>query len=42
MSVLDQESEFLQVAACTPAHESPRPTDAYAALIDGLYSELSD
>jgi AcrR family transcriptional regulator len=42
MSVLDQESEFLQVAARTPANESPGLTDAYAALIDGLYSELSD
>jgi AcrR family transcriptional regulator len=42
MSVLDQESEFLQVAARTPANESPRLTDAYAALIGGLYSELSD
>lgn len=42
MSVLDQESEFLQVVARTPADESPRLTDAYAALIDGLYSELGD
>ena len=42
MSVLDQESEFLQVVARTPADKSPRLTDAYAALIDGLYSELGD
>lgn len=42
MSVLDRESEFLQVAARTPADESPRLKDAYAALIDGLYSELTD
>lgn len=42
MSVLDRESEFLQVVARTPADESPRLTDAYAALIDGLYSELGD
>lgn len=42
MSVLDQESEFLQVAARTPANESPRLSAAYAALIDGLYNELSD
>ena len=42
INVLDQESEFLQVAARTPAEESPRLTDAYAALIDGLYSELGD
>ncbi|RAU90379.1 TetR/AcrR family transcriptional regulator [Mycobacterium colombiense] len=40
ISVLDQESEFLQVVARTPAEESPRLTDAYAALVDGLYSEL--
>ena len=42
MSVLDRESEFLQVAARTPADESPRLKDAYAALVDGLYSELAD
>jgi AcrR family transcriptional regulator len=40
MSVLDQESEFLQVVARTPAEESPRLADAYAALLDSLYSEL--
>ena len=42
INVLEQESEFLQVAARTPAEESPRLTDAYAALVDGLYSELGD
>ncbi|OBF62409.1 TetR family transcriptional regulator [Mycobacterium sp. 852002-51971_SCH5477799-a] len=42
MSVLDQETEFLKVVARTPAEESPRLNDAYAALIDGLYSELGD
>lgn len=42
ISVLEQESEFLQVAARTPAEESPRLTDAYAALVDGLYGELGD
>lgn len=42
ISVLDRESEFLQVVARTPADESPRLTDAYAALIHGLYSELGD
>jgi AcrR family transcriptional regulator len=42
ITVLEQESEFLQVAARTPAEESPRLTDAYAALVDGLYSELGD
>lgn len=42
INVLEQESEFLQVAARTPAEESPRLTDAYAALVDGLYGELGD
>jgi AcrR family transcriptional regulator len=42
MSVLDRESEFLQVAARTPAAQSTRLNQAYAALIDGLYSELAD
>jgi AcrR family transcriptional regulator len=42
MRVLDRESQFLQVAARTPADQSPRLSDAYAALIDGLYSELGD
>lgn len=42
IDVLEHESEFLQVAARTPVEESPRLTDAYAALVDGLYSELGD
>ena len=42
LSVLTQESQFLQVAARTPADQSPRLNDAYAALVDGLYSELAD
>lgn len=42
INVLERESEFLQVAARTPVEESPRLTDAYAALVDGLYSELGD
>jgi AcrR family transcriptional regulator len=42
ISVLDRESEFLQVAARTPADQSTRLNDAYAALVDGLYSELAD
>jgi AcrR family transcriptional regulator len=42
MSVLDRESEFLQVAARTPAGDSERLNDAYAALVDGLYGELAD
>jgi AcrR family transcriptional regulator len=42
MSVLDRESEFLQVAARTPADQSTHLNNAYAALVDGLYSELTD
>ncbi|WP_370065538.1 TetR/AcrR family transcriptional regulator [Mycobacterium sp. MAA66] len=42
MSVLQQESQFLQVAARTPADQSPRLNGAYAALVDGLYGELAD
>ena len=34
--------EGLQVAARTPADQSTRLNDAYAALVDGLYSELAD
>lgn len=41
-NVLDRESEFLQVAARTPAEDSTRVQDAYAALVEGLYSELAD
>lgn len=42
MSVLQQESQFLQVAARTPADHSACLNDAYAALVDGLYGELAD
>ncbi|MCX8555247.1 MAG: TetR/AcrR family transcriptional regulator [Mycolicibacterium sp.] len=42
LSVLNQESQFLQVAARTPTEQSDRVNAAYAALVDGLYSELSD
>lgn len=42
LSVLNQESQFLQVVARTPAEQSDRVDAAYAALIDGLYSELAD
>jgi AcrR family transcriptional regulator len=41
MNVLDRESEFLQVAARTPADQFVGLNQAYAALIDGLYSELA-
>lgn len=42
MSVLNQETQFLQVAARTPAAQSERLAQAYAALVDGLYGELAD
>lgn len=42
LRVLNQESQFLQVAARTPADQSDRLTAAYAALVDGLYNELTD
>ncbi len=41
LSVLDQESELLQVIARSIAASS-RLTDAYAALIESLYSQLAD
>lgn len=41
-TVLDEETQLLQIAARTPAEHSARLTDAYAALIDGLYTELAD
>ncbi len=41
ISVLDRETEFLRIAARTPAAESERVRDAYAALVDGLYAELA-
>jgi AcrR family transcriptional regulator len=41
-SVLDQESELLQVVARSTSDASSRLTDAYAALIDSLYSQLAD
>jgi AcrR family transcriptional regulator len=42
LNVLDRESEFLQVAARAPHEQSNRLNNAYAALVDGLYSELTD
>jgi AcrR family transcriptional regulator len=41
MSVLDQESELLQVTARSTAAASSRLTDAYTALIESLYSQLA-
>lgn len=42
LTVIDEESQLLQIAARTPTNRSSRLDDAYAALIDGLYTELGD
>jgi AcrR family transcriptional regulator len=42
LSVLDEESQLLQIASRTPPSHSTRLSDAYAALFDGLYAELAD
>ncbi|OHV04857.1 TetR/AcrR family transcriptional regulator [Mycobacterium talmoniae] len=42
LTVLDEESQLLQIAARSPAEQSTRLNDAYAALVDGLYAELAD
>jgi AcrR family transcriptional regulator len=42
LTVLDEESQLLQIAARTPADQSARLHAAYAALVDGLYAELAD
>jgi AcrR family transcriptional regulator len=42
LSVLDEESQLLQIASRTPSAHSARLSDAYAALFDGLYGELAD
>lgn len=42
LSVLDEESQLLQIASRTPSGHSARLNDAYAALFDGLYAELAD
>lgn len=41
LSVIDQESELLQIAARTPAGLSEQLDTAYAALVDGLTAELA-
>jgi AcrR family transcriptional regulator len=41
LSVIDQESELLQIAARTPTGLSERLDTAYAALVDGLTGELA-
>ncbi|HYZ69034.1 MAG TPA: helix-turn-helix domain-containing protein [Mycobacterium sp.] len=42
LTVIDEESQLLQIAARTPTNRSARLDDAYAALVDGLYTELAD
>lgn len=42
LTVLDEESELLQIASRIPSGRSARLDDAYAALFDGLYTELAD
>jgi AcrR family transcriptional regulator len=42
LTVLDEETQLLQVAARTPPDQSPRLNNAYAALIDSLYAEVAD
>jgi AcrR family transcriptional regulator len=42
LGVVDEEIELLQIAARTPTGRSARLDTAYAALVDGLNSELAD
>lgn len=42
LTVLDEETQLLQIAARTPPDQSARLNNAYAALIDGLYAEVAD
>lgn len=42
LTVLDEESQLLQIASRVPADLSGRLNDAYAALFDGLNAELAD
>ena len=42
LSVIDAEGQLLRIAARTPTNRSARLDDAYAALVDGLYTELAD
>ncbi|MGH3563272.1 MAG: TetR/AcrR family transcriptional regulator [Mycobacterium sp.] len=42
LTVLDEESQLLQIASRIPSDRSARLNDAYAALFDGLYAELAD
>jgi AcrR family transcriptional regulator len=42
LTVLDEETQLLQIAARTPPDQSSRLNNAYAALIEGLYAEVAD
>ncbi|ORB84866.1 TetR family transcriptional regulator [Mycobacterium kansasii] len=42
LTVLDEESQLLRIAARSPSHQSQRLSHAHAALFDGLYAELTD
>ena len=42
LAVLDEESQLLRIASRVPSDRSARLTDAYAALFDGLHTELAD
>jgi AcrR family transcriptional regulator len=42
LAVLDEETQLLQIAARTPTERSARLDNAYAALLDGLATELAD
>jgi len=42
LTVIDEEIELLQIAARTPAGQSTRLDTAYAALVEGLNSELAE
>jgi AcrR family transcriptional regulator len=42
LTVLDEETQLLQIAARTPPQQSERLNDAYAALVDSLYTEVAD
>lgn len=42
LNVIDEEIELLQIAARTPAGQSTRLDTAYAALMDGLNTELAE
>ncbi|HUH68128.1 MAG TPA: helix-turn-helix domain-containing protein [Mycobacterium sp.] len=42
LTVLDEESQLLQIASRVPSGRSPRLNDAYAALFAGLYAEVAD